>query len=161
MSATTAKPDRGGSSELAPDLLARLRRRLAGSPAIGWLHPVLEEISLDRAVLKLPYREEVSNGLGTGQRGILAALPDTAVALALLTNSDGRRGSATAALPSHFLRRARGDVWAHARIVKKGTRINVGDVEILDASDRPVARVLASFVLTTSSFDYVPEGKIG
>jgi len=76
MSATTAKPDRGGSRELAPDLLARLRRRLASSPAIGWLHPVLEEISMDRAVLKLPYREEVSNGSGTVHGGILATLAD-------------------------------------------------------------------------------------
>ncbi len=159
MSATTAKPDRDGSSELAPDLLARLRRRLAGSPAIGWLHPVLEEISLDRAVLKLPYREEVSNGSGTVHGGILATLADTAVAFALSTNFDGKMGFATADLTIHFLRRARGDVWAHARIVKKGSRINVGDVEILDASDRAIARVLASFVLTTSSFDYVPEGK--
>ncbi len=144
---------------LAPDLLARLRGRLAASPAIGSLHPVLEEISLDYAVLKLPYREEVSNGSGTVHGGILATLADTAVAFALSTNFDGKMGFATADLTIHFLRRARGDVWARARIVKKGRRINIGDVEIVDAGGRPVARVLASFLLTTSSFDYAPEGK--
>lgn len=159
MSATTTKPVRTGPGELAPDLLGRLQRRLAASPAIGWLHPVLEEISLDRAVLKLPYREEVSNGSGTVHGGILATLADTAVAFALSTNFDGKMGFATADLTIHFLRRARGDVWARAHIVKKGRRINIGDVEIVDAQGRAVARVLASFVLTTSSFDYVPEGK--
>ena len=159
MSATTTTPVRGGSEPLAPDLLARLRRRLAGSPAIGWLHPVLEELSLDRAVLKLPYREEVSNGSGTVHGGILAMLADTAVAFALSTNFDGKMGFATADLTIHFLRRARGDVWARAAIVKKGRRINVGDVEIVDADGQPVARALASFLLTTSSFDYAPEGQ--
>ncbi len=154
---TTPQP--GGPPALAPDLLARLQKRLAGSPAIGWLHPVLEKISLDHAVLKLPYREEVSNGSGTVHGGILATLADTAVAFALATNFDGKMGFATADLTIHFLRRARGDVWARARILKKGRRINVGEVEIVDAGDRPVARVLASFLLTTSSFDYAPEGK--
>ena len=150
MSATTT-PARRGSGELAPDLLERLRRRLANSPAIGWLHPTLEEISLDYAVLKLPYREEVSNGSGTVHGGILAMLADTAIAFALSTNFDGKMGFATSDLTIHFLRRARGDVWARARIV--------GEVEVSDAIGRPVARVLASFLLTTSSFDYVPEGK--
>lgn len=143
---------------MAPDLLARLRRRLAGSPAIGWLHPELEELSLDWAVLKLPYREEVTNGSGTVHGGILSMLADTAVAFALSTNFDGKMGFATADLTIHFLRRARGDVWARARIVKKGRRINIGDVDIVDAEGRPVARVLTSFLLTTSSFDYAPEG---
>lgn len=161
MGATTTKPVEGGraAGELAPDLKDRLEKRLAGSPAIGWLHPVLEEIALDRAVLKLPYREEVTNGSGTIHGGILATLADTAVAFALSTNFDGKMGFATADLTIHFLRRARGDVWARARIVKKGRRINIGDVDIVDREGRAIARVLTSFLLTTSSFDYVPEGK--
>jgi uncharacterized protein (TIGR00369 family) len=144
--------------EIAPDLKGRLEKRLAASPAIGWLHPVLEEISLDHAVLRLPYREEVTNGSGTVHGGILATLADTAVAFALSTNFDGKMGFATADLTIHFLRRARGDVWARARIVKKGRRINIGEVDIVDHEGRSVARVLTSFLLTTSSFDYVPEG---
>jgi uncharacterized protein (TIGR00369 family) len=144
---------------LAPDLLARLRARLAASPALGWLAPELTELELDRAVLKLPYREELTNGSQTVHGGVLATLADTAVAFALSTNFDGKMGFATADMTIHFLRRARGDVWAHASIVKKGKRINVGDVEIVDADGNSVARALTTFLLTTSSFDYAPEGK--
>ena len=143
--------------EIAPDLLERLRGRLASSPALGWLGASLEEISLDRAVLKLPYREEISNGSGTVHGGILATLADTAIAFALSTNFDGKMGFATSDLTIHFLRRARGDVFARARIVKKGARVNVGEVEIVDDRGAEVARVLAGFLLTTSSFDYAPE----
>jgi uncharacterized protein (TIGR00369 family) len=143
--------------EIAPDLLQRLRGRLAASPALGWLGANLEEIALDRAVVRLPYREEITNGSGTVHGGVLATLADTAIAFALSTNFDGKMGFATSDLTIHFLRRARGDLWARARIVKKGERVNVGEVEVVDAQGTEVARVLASFLLTTSSFTYAPE----
>jgi uncharacterized protein (TIGR00369 family) len=155
MSSTTTWPAVG----LAPDLLDRLRRRLASSPALGWLEPSLEEISLDTAVIRLPYREQITNGSGTVHGGVLATLADTAVAFALSTNFNGKMGFATADLTIHFLHRARGDVWARARILKKGQRVNVGEVSMIDASGREAARALATFLLTTSSFDYAPEGK--
>ena len=154
MSLQTAAEERTG---LAPDLLQRLRKRLADSPALGWLSPSLEELGVDRCVLKLPYRQEITNGSGTVHGGILAALADTAVAFALSTNFDGKMGFATTDLTIHYLRRARGEVRARARIIKKGKRVNVGEVEIQDLSGREVARALASFLLTTSSFDYAPE----
>ena len=153
MSATAKR----SSGEIAPDLLERLKGRLSASPALGWLGASLEEVALDRAVVKLPYREEITNGSGTVHGGILATLADTAIAFALSTNFDGKMGFATSDLTIHFLRRARGDVWARARIVKKGERVNVGEVEIVDGRGVEVARVLASFLLTTSSFDYAPE----
>jgi uncharacterized protein (TIGR00369 family) len=149
-----ASQDRVG---VAPDLLQRLRKRLADSPALGWLSPSLEELSLDYCVLRLPYRKQITNGSGTVHGGILATLADTAVAFALSTNFDGKMGFATTDLTIHFLRRARGEVRARARILKKGKRVNVGEVEIVGEDGREVARVLAAFLLTTSSFDYAPE----
>jgi uncharacterized protein (TIGR00369 family) len=141
----------------ATDLMERLRKRLASSPALRWLEPNLEEIDLDFCVLGLRYRAEITTGSGTIHGGVLATLADTAVAFALSTNFDGKMGFATADMTIHFLRRAKSDVRARARIIKKGRRVNVGDVEIVDAGDRTVARALATFLLTTSSFDYLPE----
>jgi uncharacterized protein (TIGR00369 family) len=142
---------------LAPDLLDRLRARLASSPALRWLQPTLDELDLDFCVLGLRYRPELTNGSATIHGGVLATLADTAVAFALSTNFDGKMGFATADMTIHFLRRAKSDVRARARIVKKGRRINVGEVDVVDVEDLSVARVLTSFLLTTSSFDYLPE----
>jgi uncharacterized protein (TIGR00369 family) len=144
---------------LAEDLLDRLRKRLAASPALAHLHPTLEELARDSCVIRLPYRLELTNGSGTVHGGVLATLADTAVAFALSTNFDGKMGFATANLTIHFLARACSDVRARARVLKKGRRINVGEVDITDAGGRAVARALATFVLTTSAFDYAPEGK--
>jgi uncharacterized protein (TIGR00369 family) len=141
---------------LAPDLLERLRKRLASSPALQWLRPTLEELDLDACVLKLAYRPELTNGSGAVHGGVLATLADTAVAFALSTNFDGKMGFATSDMTIHFLRRAKSDVFARARILKKGRRVNVGEVDVVDADQRPVARVLTTFLLTTSSFDYLP-----
>jgi len=141
---------------LAPDLLVRLRKRLASSPALQWLRPTLEELDLDACVLKLAYRPELTNGSGAVHGGVLATLADTAVAFALSTNFDGKMGFATSDMTIHFLRRAKSDVFARARILKKGRRVNVGEVDVVDADERPVARVLTTFLLTTSSFDYLP-----
>jgi uncharacterized protein (TIGR00369 family) len=143
---------------LAPDLVDRLRRRLASSPALQWLQPTLEDLALDSCVLKLKYRPELTNGSPTMHGGILATLADTAVAFALSTNFDGKVGFATTDLSIHFLRRARTDVEARARILKKGRRVSVGEVDLVDADGHLVARVLTTFLLTTSSFDYLPAG---
>ena len=141
---------------LAPDLADRLRKRLASSPALHWLQPTLEELALDYCVLKLAYRPELTNGSPAIHGGVLATLADTAVAFALSTNFDGKMGFATADLTIHFLARAKSDVRAHARILKKGRRVNVGEVDVLDADGRPVARALTTYLLTTSSFEYLP-----
>jgi uncharacterized protein (TIGR00369 family) len=141
---------------LAPDLADRLRRRLASSPALSWLEPTLEELDLDYCVLGLRYRPEITNGSPAVHGGILATLADTAVAFALSTNFDGKMGFATADLTIHFLARAKSDVRARARILKKGRRVNVGEVDVVDADDRPVARALTTYLLTTSSFEYLP-----
>jgi uncharacterized protein (TIGR00369 family) len=141
---------------LAPDLADRLRARLASSPALQWLRPELLELELDHCVLGLKYRPEVTNGSSTVHGGVLATLADTAVAFALATNFDGKMGFATTDLTIHFLHRAKSDVRAHARILKKGRRVTVGEVDIVDAGGRMVARALTTFLLTTSSFDYLP-----
>jgi uncharacterized protein (TIGR00369 family) len=155
----TASTLTGPVPELAPDLKDRLRRRLGLVPALQLLGPVLEDLELDACVLKLPFRRELTNGSGTIHGGVLATLADTAMAFALSTNFDGKMGFATSDLTIHFLRRARGDVWARARVVKKGRRINVGEVDVVDDRGESVARAMTSFILTTSTFDYAPEGR--
>jgi len=141
---------------LAPDLAGRLRKRLESSPALHWLQPTLEELELDFCVLGLRYRPEITNGSATIHGGVLATLADTAVAFALSTNFDGKMGFATADMTIHFLHRAKDDVFARARILKKGRRVNVGEVDVVDARSVPVARALTTFLLTTSSFEYLP-----
>ena len=141
------------SDAIAPDLLDRLRARFSGHAALQRLAFELEDLSMDRSVMSLAFSASIDSGAGNIHGGILASLADTAIACALSTSFDGKMGFATSNLNIHYLRRARTDVTATATIIKKGSKVCVGQAEIRDAEGKLVAMVIADFVLTTSKFE--------
>ena len=142
------------AAAVSVELRDRLASRLRAHPVHALLQPTIVALAPDYCELKMPFREEISNGYGVVHGGILATLADTAMAFALATNFDGKMGFATADLTIHYFKRARTDVTARARVIKKGRRMNVGDIDLVDESGDVVAKCLAAFLLTTSSFDY-------
>ncbi|MDX1584084.1 MAG: PaaI family thioesterase, partial [Thermoanaerobaculia bacterium] len=68
------------------------------------------------------------------------------------TNFDGKMGFATSNLSIHFLRRAKSGIRAEANIIKKGSKVCVGYVEMRDDEGVLVATSTCDFVLTTSKF---------
>lgn len=144
---TTSEP------AIASDLIDRLRARFEGNSVQQFLRFHLADLALDRCSMTVEFRPDFNNGGGAIHGGILAALADTAVACALSTNFNGKMGFATSNLNIHFLRRARSAVTAEARIIKKGNRVCVGQVEMHDAEGKLVATCTTDFILTTSKFE--------
>lgn len=130
------------------DLKARQVQLLAEHPLGELIHPTLEKLDLDYCEIRMPFRHEITNGYGAVHGGLLTTLADTAMAFALSTNFDGRMPFATSELTIHFFKRAETDVIARARVVKKGKRINVGLIDLVDPDGELLATVLTSFVLT-------------
>jgi uncharacterized domain 1 len=145
-----------GSAAIAPDLIDRLREKLRKHPVQQFLDARITDLRPDFCEMLLQFRHELDNGNGAIHGGVLAVLADTAVACALSTNFDGRMGFATSNLNIHYLRGAKSDVIAAARIIKKGSKLCVGQVEMRDPEGRLVATVTCDFVLTTSHFPIVP-----
>jgi uncharacterized protein (TIGR00369 family) len=142
---------------ISADLKERLVDRLRTHPLSALLHPTIEELSLDSCVLRMPFRREITNGYGVVHGGLLATLADSAMAFALSTNFDGEMGFATADLTIHYFKRARTDVTARARVVKKGKRINVGIIDLYDTEGDLIATVLTSFMLTNGASGSAPD----
>jgi len=138
---------------LAPDLIGRLRARLSARPMHALIDLEIVDLELDLCRMALDFNERFDNGGGAIHGGILAMLADTAVACALSTNFDGKMGFATSSMNIHFLEKARTRVVATARIIKKGSRVCVGTVEIEDEKGSLVAKAICDFVLTTSKFE--------
>lgn len=138
------------TNEEFEDLRLRIDERLRSRRINEFLRTRVVALALDRAELTLEFTPDIDNGSGTIHGGMLAALADTAVACALSTNFGGKMGFATSNLNIHFLRRAKSDVRAVARIVKKGSTICVGHVDVFDAEGQLVATVTTDFVLTTA-----------
>lgn len=134
------------------DLIDRLRARFRDHPVNQHLQFQIDDLAPDRCVMSLDFLPHIDTGAGNIHGGALASLADSAVACALSTSFDGKMGFATSNLNIHFLRRARTKVTATATIVKKGSKVCVGHVDIRDADEQLVAVVIADYVLTTSQF---------
>ncbi|WP_434983671.1 PaaI family thioesterase [Vreelandella zhaodongensis] len=76
---------------------------------------------------------------------------DVALYVAILAQIGPEAMAVTSDLNCHFLRAASGthDIIAHAKLIKLGRRLAVGEVQIFSASDdtKPVAHITASYAL--------------
>lgn len=104
------------------------------------------------AVLSLAVRPDLHNGVGWLQGGMLVALADEAMALALYPLLDRDEGIATIAESTSFIRGVRdGTIYAEARVIKKGRRVAFMEAEVTsDADGRKIllSRTTASFAVT-------------
>ncbi len=144
-------PDPNLWEAISEELEIRLKDRLAHSHISKLFSFQIESIKRDYCVLSLEYRDEITNGIkskGTIHGGIVASLADTAAAFALSTNFDGQMSFATVDLHVNFLARAQSKIYAHARVIRKGSRVNVCDVDVRDDMEKLVAKASLNFILT-------------
>lgn len=115
----------------------------------------IESVGEMRATLRLNVAHE---HLRPGPRvsgPTMMGFADVALYVAILAQIGPEPMAVTSDLNCHFLRAASGDhdIIAHAKLIKLGRRLAVGEVKIFSASDntRPVAHVTASYALPDKS----------
>jgi uncharacterized protein (TIGR00369 family) len=104
-----------------------------------------------RAILKMPVRPNMHNGVGWLQGGILVALADEAMALAVYSQLAEGEGIATISESTSFIKGARdGVVYAEARVIRKGRRVAFceGEVRAEDDNKALLSRTSAAFAVT-------------
>jgi acyl-CoA thioesterase len=114
----------------------------------------IDVVSFDqgKAVLKMTVRPDMYNGVGWLQGGMLAAIADEAMALALYTLLAGNEGIATISESTSFIRGVReGTILAEAQVIRKGRRVAFVEsiVRLDDAGKTILARSTASFAVTS------------
>ena len=105
------------------------------------------------AVLGMQVRPDMHNGVGWLQGGMLVAIADEAMALALYTLLEKDEGIATIAESTSFIRGVRkGAILAEARVIKKGRRVAFMEAEVRadDGEKTPLTRTTASFAITAA-----------
>ena len=127
-----------------------VRRMLETSPFVLHLGMQLEELGEGRAVLRLPFREEMITVGTVVHGGALASLLDTtAVAAAWATDDlpESARGT-TVAMSIQYLASAQSsDVRAEARVTRRGRTLVFLDVEASDAKGDLVAKAQVTYKL--------------
>ena len=128
----------------------RVRRIASGKGFAELVGMRLDLAEVDHARVRLPYRVEVSRGDELVQGGAIAALVDVAGTAAAWCSHDlapGSRG-ATVGLSLSYLEGGRGDLVADARVVRRGRRLIILQVEVYGAGDSHVATAQVTYSLT-------------
>jgi acyl-CoA thioesterase len=104
-----------------------------------------------KAVLKMQIRPDMHNGVGWLQGGILAAVADEAMALAIYPLLSKTEGIATISESTSFIRGAQdGYIIAEGRVIRKGRRVAFTEGEVYTGDNEKVllSRTSAAFAVT-------------
>jgi uncharacterized protein (TIGR00369 family) len=126
-----------------------IRQFIGTSPFAGHVGLRVDDLQPDRAVLSLPFREEVVTIGQVVHGGAIATLADTAAMAASWATDDipdNLRGT-TVALTINYLSAATAqDLTADARVMRRGRNLCYVDVDVTDDSGA-VAKALVTYKL--------------
>ena len=126
--------------------LADIAARLARSPFHRWVGIELVRAEPGEVEVAIRVEEHHLNLLGTVHGGVIAALADTAMGLAVRTLAHPGTAHVTAQLDVHYLAPGRrGRVCAVGRLVAGGD-VRYAEADVFDPRGRLLARASATFV---------------
>ena len=105
-----------------------------------------------RGLLKMPVRPDMHNGVGWLQGGLLVALADEAMALAVYTRLAEGEGIATISESTSFIKGVRdGVIYAEGQVIRKGRRVAFCESDVWTGEDTRIllSRTSAAFAVTT------------
>lgn len=108
----------------------------------------LVRLHKDGVTIECPMRPELLNGSNVLHGGVTATLADVAVGMALARHLGRPRSATTVEMKINYLRPvAHGKITARSHLVKVGSRLCCGRVEIFDGEKRPVAAALITYMI--------------
>ncbi|MGH2740419.1 MAG: PaaI family thioesterase [Actinomycetota bacterium] len=137
------------TEELDERHLEQLRERVKGSPFHRWSGMELTSVGGGEAEIVMELDEDRHfNPQRIVHGGIISAVADTAIGLALRSKLRPGFSHRTAQLNVHFLSKGEGNrLVARGRAVHLGRRMGYGEAEVYDETDRLLARASATFIV--------------
>jgi uncharacterized protein (TIGR00369 family) len=128
--------------------LEQIRERVRTSPFHQWAGMHLLSVGHGRAEVAMDLEEHHFNPQGIVHGGVIAAIADTSIGLALRSLLPPGTTHRTAQLNVHFLAKGeRGRIIGRGRAHHLGTRMGYGETEVSDAEGRLLARASATFIV--------------
>ena len=112
----------------------------------------LESVGKGTAVMRMPYRSQISNGTGAVHGGAIVSLCDTVFYVALASLYGRDQDTTTVSLQTNFLAPAVGphDLVAEATVLRAGRRICYGEVTVR-SGEKVVAHTTLNYLNTYAS----------
>lgn len=132
--------------ERTKQIESEVRRRLKESQAMQLFGFSLEAAERGRAVLRLDVRQRHRQIHGMVHGGVLAALADTAAAIAAYSVIPRGRHLVTVEMKINFLEPVHeGKILAEGRVLRRGRNFVAAECEIRDEKGRLAAKALLTF----------------
>ncbi len=136
---------------VAEDLL---RRGFSLAPIVNFLGLELVSAEDGAAQVRLPFREELIQGLGVIHGGVLSLLGDSACWFAAASEREEILPTSVE-LKINFLKPAKAvNLVAKARVVRSGRRISTVSFEVFDEAAREIVAVGLSTLLVSSDVEH-------
>ena len=140
--------DEDASPPLDPRYLEDLSQRVRSSPFNEWAGMELVSVGDGRAELGMDLKPHHFNPQGIVHGGIITAVADSSIGLALRSRLPAGLTHRTAQLNVHFLAKGEGNrLVGRGRAVHTGQRMGYGEGEVLDGEGRLLARASATFIV--------------
>ena len=139
------------SEKLSREKEEKIRSGFVKFPFPNHLGFEIDKLKYGYACIKLPFRDEITQGQGYIHGGAIATLADSAVAFALATMIDGGENMLTIEFKINFTAPADAVIFAHAKIIHKGSKTAVGEADIKKSDGTLVAKSVFTY--------YLPEQK--
>ena len=125
-----------------------LRKAVETAPYYQLLQIRLEEIDAGFARFRMPFRRELMQAYGVAHGGAITSLADTAVAFALMTLIQPGERVTTVEMKINFLAPVvEGELIGESRIIQKGKRLALADMEVKDKKGKLIAKGLATYMI--------------
>lgn len=128
--------------------LEALKERVDNSPFHRWSGMHLVEVGSGRSRMEMSLEDHHLNPQGIAHGGIVAAIADTAIGLALRSVLPPGTTHRTVQLNVHFLSKGEGDrLIASGEAHHQGRRMGYGEAEVTDEGGLVLARASATFIV--------------
>jgi len=146
--------------DLAPKFKETLLTRMQEeSPYWTLLGLEIADIKKGWAKVRLPFARKLVHPLGIAHGGAIFSAADSAVAMALIGLVERDETFTTVEMKINYLRPFdKGEIMAEARIIHRGGKTALGDVEVRNGDGTLIAKGLATYmILKKEEFIPIPE----
>ena len=126
--------------------LEQIREVANKSPYYQLLGMEVMEIKEGESKIQMPFKQGLTHPYRIVHGGAIASLADSSVAMALISLVEPRDRFTTIEFKINFFAPvSKGNLEAHAKIIHKGSKTAVGEVEVKNEEGKLVAKVIATY----------------
>jgi acyl-CoA thioesterase len=126
--------------------LEQIRKVANNSPYYQLLGMEIMEIKEGESKIQMPFKQGLTHPYRIVHGGAIASLADSSVAMALISLVEPKDRIATIEFKINFFAPvSKGNLEAHAKIIHKGSKTAVGEVEVKNEEGKLVAKVIATY----------------